>query len=163
SAPPACKPTNSTKGSPSATKPSTSSNTSTPPAHKTTSATSSPNSSPGGASLPLSNFATALANSSALDATPAVHPHQPPSPPRRMPARGARKKATRAALLAVRPESGQHGIIGLITPVGAVLPAASYMRSRDVGYGDGVFRCEWHAKLERHRNRVHFTPSGAGA
>lgn len=30
------------------------------------------------------------------------------------------------------------------------------MSKRDVDYDGKVFRCEWHAKVERHRNRVHF-------
>ncbi|HEX6075636.1 MAG TPA: hypothetical protein VFZ32_10280 [Micromonosporaceae bacterium] len=30
------------------------------------------------------------------------------------------------------------------------------MRLRDVVYGGEVYRCEWHAKLEPHRNRIHF-------
>ncbi|HEX5493066.1 MAG TPA: AAA family ATPase [Mycobacteriales bacterium] len=30
------------------------------------------------------------------------------------------------------------------------------MRLRDVTHDGRVFRCEWHAKLERHRNRIHF-------
>lgn len=30
------------------------------------------------------------------------------------------------------------------------------MRQREKQYGDHHFTCEWHAKLERHRNRIHF-------
>ena len=30
------------------------------------------------------------------------------------------------------------------------------MRLRDVEYGGEVYRCEWHSKLEPHRNRIHF-------
>jgi hypothetical protein len=30
------------------------------------------------------------------------------------------------------------------------------MKMRDVAYGGRVYRCEWHAKVERHRNRIHF-------
>jgi hypothetical protein len=30
------------------------------------------------------------------------------------------------------------------------------MRLRDVEYEGRVYRCEWHAKLEPHRNRIHF-------
>lgn len=30
------------------------------------------------------------------------------------------------------------------------------MRERDVAYDGGVVRCEWHAKLQPHRNRIHF-------
>lgn len=30
------------------------------------------------------------------------------------------------------------------------------MRLRDVEYHGQVYRCEWHSKLERHRNRIHF-------
>lgn len=33
---------------------------------------------------------------------------------------------------------------------------AGAMRRRTVLFGDKTVRCEWHAKLERHRNRVHF-------
>ncbi|SBW28661.1 hypothetical protein FDG2_5828 [Candidatus Protofrankia californiensis] len=31
------------------------------------------------------------------------------------------------------------------------------MRLRDVSHNGHIFRCEWHAKLERHRNRIHFS------
>lgn len=31
------------------------------------------------------------------------------------------------------------------------------MRERDVVYGGSRYCCEWHAKLEGHRNRIHFT------
>ncbi|HWS32165.1 MAG TPA: hypothetical protein VN408_05410, partial [Actinoplanes sp.] len=30
------------------------------------------------------------------------------------------------------------------------------MRLRDVTVGDTTYRCEWHIKIERHRNRIHF-------
>ena len=30
------------------------------------------------------------------------------------------------------------------------------MRQRDVEYGGEVYRCEWHSKIEPHRNRIHF-------
>ena len=30
------------------------------------------------------------------------------------------------------------------------------MRLRDVEYRGQVYRCEWHSKLEPHRNRIHF-------
>jgi hypothetical protein len=33
------------------------------------------------------------------------------------------------------------------------------MRHRDVEFADTVYRCEWHSKLEPHRNRVHFHPA----
>ncbi len=32
------------------------------------------------------------------------------------------------------------------------------MRRRDASFRGYVFRCEWHTKLERHRNRIHFFP-----
>lgn len=31
------------------------------------------------------------------------------------------------------------------------------MRERDVTHDGTVFRCEWHAKLEPNRNRIHFS------
>jgi len=35
------------------------------------------------------------------------------------------------------------------------------MRKREVAYSGITYRCEWHAKIERHRNRIHFTlPTG---
>ena len=30
------------------------------------------------------------------------------------------------------------------------------MREREVDFGGHTLLCEWHAKLERHQNRVHF-------
>lgn len=30
------------------------------------------------------------------------------------------------------------------------------MRQRDVEFGGQVYRCEWHSKIEPHRNRIHF-------
>lgn len=33
----------------------------------------------------------------------------------------------------------------------------SLMRQRDVDYDGTTYRCEWHAKIEPHRNRIHFT------
>ncbi|MGH4016464.1 MAG: hypothetical protein ACRDSL_21550 [Pseudonocardiaceae bacterium] len=33
----------------------------------------------------------------------------------------------------------------------------AFMRQRDVTYDGSRYRCEWHAKIERHRNRIHFT------
>jgi hypothetical protein len=35
--------------------------------------------------------------------------------------------------------------------------SARLMRLRDVEYKGQIYRCEWHAKLEPHRNRIHFT------
>ncbi len=35
--------------------------------------------------------------------------------------------------------------------------SAKLMAKRDVDYEGAKYRCEWHAKLEPHRNRVHFT------
>ena len=32
----------------------------------------------------------------------------------------------------------------------------SLMRQRDVEFCGQVYRCEWHSKIERHRNRIHF-------
>jgi hypothetical protein len=36
------------------------------------------------------------------------------------------------------------------------------MREREVTYEGRAFRCEWHVKIERHRNRIHFTLPGQG-
>ena len=30
------------------------------------------------------------------------------------------------------------------------------MRYRDANFGGHVYRCEWHSKLELHRNRIYF-------
>jgi len=35
------------------------------------------------------------------------------------------------------------------------------MAMRDVVFGGRIYRCEWHSKLEPHRNRIHFYPSDA--
>ena len=32
------------------------------------------------------------------------------------------------------------------------------MALRDVTFGNRHYRCEWHSKLEPHRNRIHFHP-----
>jgi hypothetical protein len=34
------------------------------------------------------------------------------------------------------------------------------MKERVVTYRGEQFECEWHAKLERHRNRIHFSTPG---
>ena len=36
------------------------------------------------------------------------------------------------------------------------------MRHRDAEYGGRVYRCEWHSKLEPHRNRIYFHPGDEG-
>jgi hypothetical protein len=36
------------------------------------------------------------------------------------------------------------------------------MRLRDVTYDGATYHCEWHAKIERHRNRIHFTLPSQG-
>lgn len=36
------------------------------------------------------------------------------------------------------------------------------MAMRDVIYGGERYRCEWHSKLEPHRNRIHFHPGNQG-
>ncbi|MGH3693297.1 MAG: hypothetical protein ACRDRX_04730 [Pseudonocardiaceae bacterium] len=36
------------------------------------------------------------------------------------------------------------------------------MRKRYVAYEGSRYCCEWHAKIERHRNRIHFTLPAAG-
>jgi hypothetical protein len=33
----------------------------------------------------------------------------------------------------------------------------AFMRQRDVTHDGSRYRCEWHAKIERHRNRIYFT------
>ena len=32
------------------------------------------------------------------------------------------------------------------------------MKRRDVEFNGRVYRCEWHSKIEGHRNRIHFYP-----
>lgn len=36
------------------------------------------------------------------------------------------------------------------------------MKQREVEYDGRTYRCEWHAKIEPHRNRIHFTPPDRG-
>ncbi len=38
----------------------------------------------------------------------------------------------------------------------------AFMRKRYVAYEGSRYCCEWHAKIERHRNRIHFTLPAAG-
>lgn len=51
---------------------------------------------------------------------------------------------------------GHHGVT-LSPESPKTRRSESLMRARDVVYKDQTYRCEWHAKIERHRNRIHFT------
>jgi hypothetical protein len=44
---------------------------------------------------------------------------------------------------------------------GATRGSEALMRMRDVEMEGVIFRCEWHSKLEPHRNRIHFFPAGS--
>lgn len=37
------------------------------------------------------------------------------------------------------------------------------MRERDAAYNGRTYRCEWHSKIEPHRNRIHFHPGDAAS
>jgi hypothetical protein len=39
----------------------------------------------------------------------------------------------------------------------------SLMKQRDVVFEGTTYRCEWHSKIEPHRNRIHFFPSSVGS
>ncbi len=39
---------------------------------------------------------------------------------------------------------------------GNIRTSETLMRYRDAEFGGRVYRCEWHSKLEAHRNRIHF-------
>jgi hypothetical protein len=41
---------------------------------------------------------------------------------------------------------------------GSTRDSEALMRYRDVEYGARVYRCEWHSKIEPHRNRIHVHP-----
>lgn len=41
---------------------------------------------------------------------------------------------------------------------GTTRSSEGLMKRRDVEFGGRVYRCEWHSKIERHRNRIHFHP-----
>jgi hypothetical protein len=51
---------------------------------------------------------------------------------------------------------GQYGVN--VSPESPNTHASSaFMRERDVMYNGSTYCCEWHAKIEGHRNRIHFT------
>jgi hypothetical protein len=45
---------------------------------------------------------------------------------------------------------------------GKTRTSATLMRARDVEFDEMTYRCEWHSKIERHRNRIHFHPASDG-
>ncbi|MEI7033143.1 hypothetical protein [Streptomyces pratensis] len=56
----------------------------------------------------------------------------------------------------VKAELGRHGIdLSPESPLTRSKPKV--MRQRDVEHEEETYRCEWHAKKERHRNRIHFS------
>lgn len=56
---------------------------------------------------------------------------------------------------------GQHGVD--LSPESPKTRASdTFMRKRYVTYDKSQYCCEWHAKIERHRNRIHFTLPAAG-
>lgn len=56
----------------------------------------------------------------------------------------------------VKAELGHHGL-NLSPESPSTRSKPKIMKQRDVRHGDEDYRCEWHAKKERHRNRVHFS------
>ncbi|MEU1516884.1 hypothetical protein ABZ490_32860 [Streptomyces sp. NPDC005811] len=56
----------------------------------------------------------------------------------------------------VQAELGQHGLT-LSPESPKTHKNKKVMRQRDVTYDGETYRCEWHAKKEGHRNRVHFS------
>ncbi len=68
---------------------------------------------------------------------------------------------------AYESENGRAGAI--TTRIGISVSRESHatrasdklMKLRDVAYNAEVYRCEWHSKLEPHRNRIHFHPGDA--
>ncbi len=61
----------------------------------------------------------------------------------------------------VQAAMGQHGV-DLSPESPNTRTSERLMRLRDVDFEGVTYRCEWHAKLERHRNRVHFTLPAMG-
>ena len=37
------------------------------------------------------------------------------------------------------------------------------MKQRDAVFEGKTYRCEWHSKIEPHRNRIHFFPPPVGS
>jgi hypothetical protein len=56
---------------------------------------------------------------------------------------------------------GQYGV-DLSPESPGTHASEALMRLRDVTYQGTTYRCEWHAKLERHRDRIHFTLPSQG-
>ncbi|MFJ8019737.1 hypothetical protein [Streptomyces sp. NPDC096311] len=56
----------------------------------------------------------------------------------------------------VQAELGRHGLT-LSPESPKTHKNKKIMRQRDVKHDDETYRCEWHAKKEGHRNRVHFS------
>ncbi|MGH3874605.1 MAG: hypothetical protein ACRDSR_24405 [Pseudonocardiaceae bacterium] len=62
---------------------------------------------------------------------------------------------------AVAAAMGQYGVD--LSPESPNTRASeAFMRKRYVTYNESRYCCEWHAKIERHRNRIHFTLPAAG-
>lgn len=60
---------------------------------------------------------------------------------------------------AVQAAMGQYGV-DLSPESPRTRGSSALMRERVVTYNGEQFDCEWHAKLERHRNRIHFSTPG---
>lgn len=56
----------------------------------------------------------------------------------------------------VKAELGHHGL-NLSPESPNTRSKPKIMKQRDVRHDDEDYRCEWHAKKERHRNRIHFS------
>ncbi|MGH3900147.1 MAG: hypothetical protein ACRDTA_18285 [Pseudonocardiaceae bacterium] len=62
---------------------------------------------------------------------------------------------------AVAAAMGQYGVD--LSPESPKTRASdAFMRKRYVTYDESQYCCEWHAKIERHRNRIHFTLPASG-
>jgi hypothetical protein len=66
---------------------------------------------------------------------------------------------------AYRSEAGNSAIISSRIAIQVSIEgsntraSSSLMSKRNVTYNDKIFPCEWHSKLEPHRNRIHFYPA----
>jgi len=61
---------------------------------------------------------------------------------------------------AIQAAMGQHHV-DLSPESPSTRGSAKLMRFREKEYEGHRFTCEWHAKLERHRNRIHFSTPAA--
>jgi hypothetical protein len=71
-------------------------------------------------------------------------------------------------LEAYRLERGHSGRISMRIGIDVSIEGTqtrsseSLMKQRDAVFEGTTYRCEWHSKIEPHRNRIHFSPPSAG-